>query len=328
MKRRNGAATLLKGTVSVVLLTYVFGKVGWSSVWSEIRHADPLPLALYVFLGLVSVVVSTWKWWVLCRATGIETSPTRLFWLYLVGMFFNQFLPTSVGGDVVRGLEAGRLHGDGSRAMASVFMERFTGLTALMVLALVAVLVDSRWIADLRVAALLASVGVMYAVGVWMVFSPRFLHFVVRRFRFAVVRRGAERVGRLQNAIRAYRSEPGALFWAMILSVIFYALTVLITYTGCLVFGVRLPLISVAAAVPILLILFLVPVSIGGIGLQEWAYTFVLGALGVPPAVGLSVGLIYRARSVAFGLVGGAIYPFVSHPSVHSRPASLGVSEG
>ena len=64
-------------------------------------------------------------------------------------------------------------------------------------------------------------------------------------------------------------------------------------------------------AVPLMLLLFMIPISIGGIGLQEWAYFFVLSMVGVPAAVGLSLGLIFRARTIGFGLLGGIIYPFI-----------------
>jgi len=65
-------------------------------------------------------------------------------------------------------------------------------------------------------------------------------------------------------------------------------------------------------AVPVLLILFMIPFSLGGIGLQAWAYYFVLEAIGVPASIGLSLGLLFRARSLAFGLMGGAVYPFIT----------------
>jgi uncharacterized membrane protein YbhN (UPF0104 family) len=68
-------------------------------------------------------------------------------------------------------------------------------------------------------------------------------------------------------------------------------------------------------AVPVILILFMIPISLGGIGVQEWAYYFVLEIVGVPASVGLSLGLLYRARSLAFGVLGGAIYPFLSSGS-------------
>ena len=55
----------------------------------------------------------------------------------------------------------------------------------------------------------------------------------------------------------------------------------------------------------------MIPISLGGIGLNEWAYYLVMGILGVPGAVGLSLGLLYRARAVAYALLGMAIYPLV-----------------
>jgi len=56
----------------------------------------------------------------------------------------------------------------------------------------------------------------------------------------------------------------------------------------------------------------MMPISLGGIGVQEWAYYFILEMVGVPGAIGLSLGLLYRARAVCFGLIGGLVYPMVN----------------
>ena len=62
----------------------------------------------------------------------------QLLNLYFAGLFINNFLPSTIGGDIFRGYQVGRDVDDGALAMASVFMERFTGMTALMAIALVA----------------------------------------------------------------------------------------------------------------------------------------------------------------------------------------------
>jgi len=85
----------------------------------------------------------------------------------------------------------------------------------------------------------------------------------------------------------------------------------LLAKLGCLVFDVHVSLTKLSMAVPIMLVLFMMPISIGGIGLQEWAYYFVLGMVGVPGAVGLSLGLLNRTTTLVMGLLGGAIYPLL-----------------
>jgi uncharacterized protein (TIRG00374 family) len=311
---------LLRAAVSAVLLWYVFAQVGWGALWQELRGVDPLLLALYVVLGKAATLISAWKWHVLSSAVGIAASLPRLFLLYLVGGFFNHILPTNVGGDLVRGLELGRLHGDRATAMASVFVERFTGLTTLIVLAALAVALEPQFLSDWRVATALSLVAAGYVVGGALVFSPALTRGLEHRCRVKAVAKVLGKVRSFQEAILLYRHRPGALAVSFALSLVFYANAVAITYAGCLAFGVRPAVSTLAAAVMVMLVLFMVPISLGGIGLQEWAYTFVLGLIGVPPAVGLSLGLLFRARAVGFGLIGGALYPLVTQPSLPLEP--------
>lgn len=303
---------LLKLVVSLSLLAYLFHKVGWGGVWAEIRAADPLMVVAYVLLGVLGTGLSAEKWRLLCRPHHIDARFRRLFSLYVVGYFFSQFLPTSVGGDVVRAYELGRQHDNHPGSIASVFMERYTGVSALIVFALAAILVDVRYLGDPRISVPIVSVFGGYVVFSWLVFHPATMQLLRRRFAAGLVGRVLEKAGRVQDAIHGYGGHWGALGAAMGYSIMFYVVTILNVYVGCRTFGIEVPISSLVVAVPVMLILFMMPISIGGVGLQEWAYFFVLSMVGVPSAVALSLGLMFRARTIAFALAGGALYPVVT----------------
>ena len=302
----------VKGGVSILLLYYVFQKVGWGEVWNEFAGADVFYLVLYIGLGFVATLVSAIKWLVLSRPHGMHASLSRLVLLYMVGYFFNHILPTSVGGDLVRAYELGKYEGKKPEALASVFMERFTGYTILILFAVAAMGFDGRWRGDLRVLIPVAGAVACYVGIIWLVVSRSFVSWLEERAPTRIIGSLMRKIGKLQEAIYMYKDFKREMIWALGYSIAFYAISVMIVYVGCLTFATRVPLSSLLAAVPILLVLFMIPISVGGIGLQEWAYFFVLGMVGVPGGVGLSLGLLYRARAVAFGLVGGAIYPLLS----------------
>lgn len=326
MSSKRGLGLYLRIAISLLLLIYLFGKVGWEAVWREISAADPWLLALYVALGLASIVISAVKWLVLARAQGFETSLWRLFLLYMVGYFFNHILPTSVGGDVVRAYELGRTNGRHNEAVASVFMERFTGFTTLMVFVVIALAFNSEFLADERLAIALAVASAGYILLTWLVFSRSTLDALSARIRAPIVGRLLQKARKLQDAIYLYRGRRRAMTLAMVYSIAFYLMTVAIMYVGCLSLGVRVQLEALFGAVPLILLLFTIPISIGGIGLQEWAYYFVLAKIGVPSAVGLGLGLIFRVRTLAFGLLGALVYPLLTAPSRSSAAVPTGGS--
>lgn len=302
----------LKGAASLGLLVYVFQRVGWRNVVQEVASANAAYMAVYFLLGLLAVLVSAWRWQVLCRPRSLRAGYPYLVGLYFVGMFFNQVLPTSVGGDVVRAYQLGRSEGDGAAAFASIFAERYAGLVTLVVFAAVAVPLNHRFRAMPEVWLLLALASGGVAIGSWLVFDPRIRKKLQAWVGPGRLDRAFEKAARAQAAIGAYRHHPGSILQALLLSAVFYLVAVLLTWAGCMTFGAVVPLGTLATAVPLMLLLFLLPISIGGLGLHEWAYTAVLSLVGVPIAVGLSVGLLYRARSVIFALLGGALYPFLS----------------
>lgn len=302
----------LKVSVSLFFLVYLFNAVSWEQVWSHLKDADLFYLVLYIVLGFAGIVVSSMKWLVLTRAHKMSPGLSYLVSLYMIGYFFNNFLPTSIGGDVVRGHALGKAYSKKAEAMASVFVERFTGYTALILFALLALAFDNELRADLRlVAPIVFAVFAYLGIG-WAVADSRWLKLGAKWVPVKIIHKILQKVGAFQQAIHMYRHERVALLIAGGYSILFYLVTVLIVYVGCLTFRAEVSVVGLLTAVPVLLILFMIPFSFGGIGLQEWAYYFVLEAVGVPASIGLSLGLLFRARSVGFGLLGGALYPFVT----------------
>jgi uncharacterized protein (TIRG00374 family) len=150
---------------------------------------------------------------------------------------------------------------------------------------------------------------VAYLGVIGLVFQRAALQVLQERLQWTPAQRILHKMQKLQEAILLYRHQRWALLVSMLYSFVFYIISVWVVYTGCLTFGTTPDLRALFLVVPIMHILFMIPISLGGIGLQEWAYTAVLGMIGVPGAIGLSVALLYRARTILFGLIGGALYP-------------------
>ncbi len=307
-KAKRGLNFYLRLSLSILLLYYVFQKVGWANLWTEIQHANLYYIALYISLGLLMTFLSVRKWLILVKAQGITASFPRLFCLYMVGYFFNNLLPTNVGGDVIRAYELGKSEGKKQEAIASVFMERFTGLTTLILFAVLAVALEQQYLSDSRLVAALGLAFVGYLAIVGIVFNRSVILYMEKWVPKKVIGSTVEKVQQCQEAIYLYKRHGLDMMMSLIYSILFYLTAILLVYVGCLVFDVEVPLSTLVTAVPVMYIVFMMPISVGGIGLQEWTFLVVLGMIGVPAAVALSVGLLCRAREVSFSIVGGASY--------------------
>ncbi len=133
---------IFKLIVTIGLCTLIFVKVDWNESWAALRKTSPLLLSV-VFAGmLLNVMTSTLKWKILLSLHGIQFSLSQLYRYYLIGSFFNNFLPSTIGGDGYRIFKTMSNPISKSGAWASVFIERITGLLAMLVTGFIGALVS------------------------------------------------------------------------------------------------------------------------------------------------------------------------------------------
>lgn len=298
----------LRFCISLALLGFVFYKAGLTQLWATIRQADLLYLILSIAITPLLVWASSWKWQVILQAMNIHVSAAKCFWLYVVGYFFNTVLPTNVGGDVVRAYAVGKSTGKRAEAFSSVFVERFTGLSVLLLTAIVAFFLAIRqlWNLWLNIALILSVFG--YAAILAVVLSPGLLNGLQRIIPLKPVKKILEKLLKFQTATLSLRAHPGAFAFAMINSVFFYFLAILNVYISALAFHADLSFAGAVIITPIIMVISMLPISIGGIGLAEGAYYFTFERFGIIGAVGLSVALLMRAKALLAGAAGGIYY--------------------
>ncbi len=275
-------------------------------LFARFRFEYLAPLAL---VTLLLVVVSCLKWGMFLRERGSPVPLRRLLGLYTIGNFFSNFLPSMFGGDVVRGYVLGRQIGSQSRSMASVFLERFTGLVALESICLATLAFRPELLADPLVAVSVATMVVGSAAVGLLLWSPPLAKRVSAAVRSRPLgSRLVEGVGRLREEIVFFARRPRALAAAMLYSFAFHGLAGVNTYLAARAIGLELPLLVVVALTPLILLVSSVPLTPNGIGVWEWAFTVFLGSAGALPEQGLAVALVLRAEHIATSLIGGLLF--------------------
>jgi uncharacterized protein (TIRG00374 family) len=299
----------LKLAVSSALLWYVLGMVDWGEARGYVDKADLRYLVLFAAVLPITVALSVAKWWRLLAARGLHVSFGRLFGLYVTGQFYHNVLPSSVGGDVVRGVMVNKEIGSARESVSSIAAERLTGMTVLAVLGLVVVLGSPEIRQDW---ALIGASGLSVLAYVTVVALLLFLR--IRNLglglieRFPWMKKVRRRLGNLQQSMLDYRYQKRALVECLLLSAGFYAATIVSAYLACRAVGEPVPFAVVLVAVPIVHLVGVLPITLNGIGLKEWASTAAFAALGAPPTVGLIVALLNRVRLIIWSVSGYAIW--------------------
>jgi glycosyltransferase 2 family protein len=300
---------VLKLTVSTVLLAILFRRADVPAMMTRFKQMDPLwTLAALSVYGLM-LGVSAWRWRLLLRVQTVHVGLGTLTKSFLVATFFNNFLPSNIGGDVVRVADTAPFTGSKTLATTVVLIDRILGLIALLVLAAAASALAWRLGLPLD--------GMLYVWLALVVFTGGLLLFLRHPDRLARTVRSVladrlmavqVRVQNLVTAIARFAQEPRELWFAFGGALIVQALLVLFYVCAAHSLAVPLPLIAASVIVPISLAVQMVPVSINGFGVREAVFAFFFTSLGLSVSSALTLSLGSAALIMLFSLSGGAVF--------------------
>ena len=302
MKLKPGS--LLKIVVSLVLLTVVIANVGAGELLDALRSVDLRWFGLAVVIHLAGIGIRAYRWWLLIAALGAPVPFGRLVYLYFVGTFFNTFLPTGIGGDVVKIIELAPDRG-GARAFSTVFADRLTGILGSSLIALAIALIDPAGVpVEIRVTVVMVSSGILLAA--LILTQGRLLDRLIWQTRLF---RNLPLAGRLRQLFAALTSySPGAIARSTLVSLPFTA--TLIATQAVLSVALRLD-VAVRYFIlftPLIALTQLLPISFNGLGVREGAFGVLFTAVGVDGADAVAISLLYYVVRVLTGLFGGALY--------------------
>jgi uncharacterized membrane protein YbhN (UPF0104 family) len=300
---------VLRILVSIVLLVWVLRHVRWAELSQKLATARLEWIVAAFAVNTVANILGAWRWRMLLRSVGRSAPLSYLFGSYLVGLFFNNFLPSNVGGDVVRAASVRKKTGGSyTENLTVVLVERMIGLLATLFLGgLAAILGHAAWLGE-RPAWGLAFGFAASALGLFLALDAKVRHAVagfLPRVPGAIIRRT---VGKMLDAFELFSRAPAALAGNFLLSLGFQFLLVVHFWLIQFAFGESAPFVTFLVAVPLVFTAMLLPVGINGLGVREWAFVALLTRAGFDPATALALSLVSYGVAVAQGLWGGIVH--------------------
>ena len=297
---------LLKIVVSVGLMALLLAKTDLPNLWEHFRHASLAWLVFALALYLVMVLISAWRWGVLLTAQGFAVSHGWLVNSYLVATYLNNFLPSNIGGDVVRIRDTSGHAGSKTIATTVVLMDRAVGLLGLLLVAAVGASIATLsgghppvW-ASLLWAAL---VGGTVVTGV-AVFLPSWIAWMLRPLERIHQEWVAERISRLVGTLERFREKPMALAAGFGGAVLVQAVLVAFYFAVAKSMNVDVPVADLAVLVPVSFVVQMVPLSLNGLGVREATFKLYFAQIGLSAASALAVSLMGAAMVMVFSLSG------------------------
>ncbi|MGV8947962.1 MAG: lysylphosphatidylglycerol synthase transmembrane domain-containing protein [Candidatus Paracaedibacter sp.] len=290
--------TLLKILVSGALIFWLLNKIDITKVWEVIQHLHGGILALVlVFIWLTLFAIAK-RWQLIVRLGGVNASFPNLTKATFIGAFFNQFLPSSVGGDFFRVLAVRRHGASLTEAVTGVFMDRLFGFISLGVLCALVVPSEGQLLinSDLKWP-FLATMFLLLSV-----FGGGSLLLLIPKtwYGYAFIRPFSALI---EMTRRAFSQK--VLFLAILLASLTSSIF-LISGLQVLMVAFNIPLTWGQGVVilPVVLLLTSLPISFAGWGLREGAMMIALGIYGVPAETALALALVYGVLHLVSGLPG------------------------
>ncbi len=300
IKAKQSTILRVTGTiVALVLMAYLLYEQGWGEIEAAIRQIEPWRLVLALAVIMVSRLAVAGRWYILLRSGGVQITPAQSLQITFAGLFANNFLPTTVGGDVIRLAGALRLKCDAAISAASLIADRLVGMTG-MLMAVPFGLPRLMQIHDLR--ELFPSNSALIQANLAAV--------PLGNFFLKAWDKGLGLLRRLFSALSLWLKQPRALAQALIFTWInmvclFIALSL---FFGGM--GEDISFWMVAGLYSFVYLVALIPISINGYGLQEISMTLVFSRLGgASLAASLTAALLFRTTMMVASLPGVLFVP-------------------
>jgi len=271
-----------------------------------------LPWLLPAFsLHIIGLCLISFRWKVLLKAQAIEKSFKELFLFYFMAAFFNNFLPSTIGGDAIRAIESNRQIKNAPTSVMVVLIERITGLLALLIISILATLAKViQGNPDSDVIFILVITSALFLL--LIIFShPRIAPIILLLLGKLFPAKIYHFFNRAYAALEIYYKKTSVLFIAIGISIVFQLNMVFYYFFIARAFVPDIQLLDCMVKVPIMIFLLMVAPVINGIGIRSWTFQELMR---FPPALALAVELIDLGMRMIYGLFGGAIYLCYKRP--------------
>ena len=306
----------VKISVSIILMAVLLSRIDVGRLWGMARGASLAWLTAALTIYFVNVLASTWRWHLLLDAQDVDVPERMLLGSFLVALFFNNFLPSNIGGDVIRISDTAKPARSKTLATTVVLVDRGLGLLGLVLVAALGATAAGNvhpsatpiwpmwlWVGFLLGAAasapaVLAPDGVGRLLQPLTVFHPEWV---------------GTRIDMITTVLGRFRERPTSLA-ACFGTAIFVQATIIVFYFAVsYALHLNLSVWDLSVIVPLSFVVQMLPVSVNGFGVREATFSFYFTRVGQPIESALLVSLVAQVVVMVFSLSGAAVYVARSH---------------
>lgn len=315
----------LRIAISLALLIFLFRQVDEKNLLVIIKNADKPVLLLAFLIFFLSYLLCLLRWQMLLKAIDINLPLKRVIISFSGGVFFNLFLPSTIGGDLMRSIDLARYTKKTKEVVATVLLDRLSGYLGLAILTIIAIFLGWRFVQDFSVLSSVAMILLLLVIIMLALFNNYFYSRINKIFGRFGAGGIMESIKKLHHQIYLFRNHTDMIWKNILLSFLIQAISPVTFYYIALAIGIKINPVYFFVFLPIIGAITLLPISIGGLGLRDAVTIFFFAKAGVIKDLAFSMSLISFFFIVIYGAVGGLIYVLtVRHRRLqYHKPSSV-----
>ncbi|MDI6700653.1 MAG: lysylphosphatidylglycerol synthase transmembrane domain-containing protein [bacterium] len=299
---------ILRILITVLILFLIFRNIDTTQLFKILKNSNIFLLFLGVItIGIVCFIISL-RWQLVLKLYNFNVSIWRAFRIYNIAFFFNNFLPSTIGMDFIRGAYIVSDEKRIADVISSIIIERWIGLLGIIVYISITPLIFfkygvTKYFLYVSIIGILASV-----IFITVIISDKVFNFFIFLFSKIKILKIGEKINSLMNSLRIIKHRKSDLVYNLFLSIMIQVVFVVTNHLIVISQGLSVKLIDEIIYVPFISIISMIPITINGLGLREWAYINFFKLTTKEEIVSLS--LTFFLVSVLYSIVGGFLFIF------------------
>ena len=303
---------LLKLALSFFVVIFFIAKLDLHTFIKTFTSARPAFLIGAFALTIINIFVGSYRWYILLHATAANVSFFSVVRMLFIGNFFNLFVPGGIAGDVIKCVQSSQACQSSADAFSSVITDRVIGLVGLVFIALCGIFFQQEFLLKTGLGKYLISVCLLLLTMSGLLYSRRASRQLCRVFSFTG--RMKSYVEPLAKSLLQYADMPAIFFAAFVLSLTGHLIMIISIYLLALALGAHTSFIYFMLFIPVIGIISMAPVTIGGIGIRDAGFFLLFPLVGMNKEQAMGTSLLFLAVLILTSVPGLFLAAFGKPP--------------
>lgn len=304
---RRPAVLILKLLVTISLFGWIFSQVNFYKLANSLANTQLSYFILAIIAHALAFLLFSVRWWHLYKTQDNSSRYKDTFKSYYLGLFFNNFLPTGIGGDVIRILRLRKFGYTTHLLVSSSLMDRILGLISILMMGLVALTITPSFVLHpntklcIYIIAILAPFGLLFLFSDYM---PKLTRFAVQRFHNGKL---TDFLSNVISTLHEYRHARPRVLFALILSILAQYFIIISYVLIGFSLNINLPISVFFIIIPIVFLATSLPISIGGLGVRESVIVSLFTLFNIDTQAAIALSILYFIIILVISLPGGLV---------------------